>query len=112
MFAGIELIPSGATDVVAEFDFIVVRDGSILGGECKANATLHAKDINTARLAADLGLSRFSFCTLRDAFDADSTKLIEDLRGELKDKERAMAVRVLTSRELLNVKGEPETPEK
>lgn len=97
---GLELLPQGKSDAVAEFDFFFIRDQDLFAGECKAGTELSEKDIQTGRLAAELGVKEFSFCTLRK-FSEQALGLVEKLRSELEQQSKSMAVKVLSGQELL-----------
>ena len=55
---GLEILQSN--QVKAEMDFVFVSEQEVFAGECKAGDSLGDKDINTARLAADLGMKASS----------------------------------------------------
>ena len=99
---GLELVPVGKSDVEVEFDFLFVRDQELFAGECKAGTELYEKDVKTGRLAADLGVKEFSFCTLRK-FSETAMGLVEKLRSELKERSLGMTVKVLSGDKLLGV---------
>jgi hypothetical protein len=97
---GIELLPEGKSEVQAEFDYLFVKDQELFAGECKIGTELAEKDIKTARLARDLGVKEFSFCTLRN-FSDQSSDLIRGLTSELGTDRHAMAIKTLTGKQLL-----------
>jgi len=76
---GLELLQSGT--VKAELDLIFVSNQELFAGECKAGTDIGDKDIETARLAADLGIHHFYYCTIK-RFSEVSQQRIEDLRKE------------------------------
>lgn len=95
---GLELLQSD--QVKAELDFVFVSEQEIFAGECKAGDTLGDKDIDTARLAADLGMKSFFYCTLA-SFDDASKQSIQALRDELAAKQSGFTVEVLEGETLL-----------
>ncbi len=97
---GLEIIAKGSTDVLAEFDFFFVRNQELFAGECKAGTELTEKDIRTAKVAADLGITEFSFCTVK-RFSDRANELIAQLESELKEKPTKMQVKTLQGDELL-----------
>lgn len=97
---GLEIIAKGSTDVLAEFDFFIVRNQELFAGECKAGSELTDKDIRTARVAADLGVKEFSFCTVK-RFSDRANELIDQLRSELKEHAAKMQLKLLQGHELL-----------
>lgn len=98
---GIELIPKGETNILAEFDYLFVKDQNLVAGECKTGTELAVKDIDGARLAARLGVKEFAFCTIRQ-FSDSSLALVDGLRSELKSSDdRPMAIKVLSGEQLL-----------
>jgi hypothetical protein len=88
---GLELRPAGKDNVVAEFDFVLVRGSSLLAGECKAGTELSEKDFNGAELAATLGIVEFIFCTPAE-FGESARAKIDALRAKMAKK---MEIRVL-----------------
>ncbi|MHB1424118.1 MAG: hypothetical protein ACYC3I_13155 [Gemmataceae bacterium] len=97
---GLELIPKGQCDAKGEFDFFFIRDQELFAGECKAGTELSEKDMRTGRLAADLGVKEFSFCTVR-RFSEQTLDLVGKLRSELEQRSKTMAVKVLCGEQLL-----------
>lgn len=97
---GVEVMPENQTEAEAEFDFLIVRDQSIWGGECKAGTRLTQKDIERGKLAAKLGFLRFYYCTVQE-FDPESIRLVEALYSEIKSAGTNMSVKVLTKPDLL-----------
>jgi hypothetical protein len=75
----------GTTDTAGDFDFVYVYRHHLYGGECKAGRMLQAKDVQTARLARQLGFRAFFFATIR-TFSAESKQLIYDFQQELTNK--------------------------
>ncbi len=72
------------THIEGDFDFVYVYRHHLYGGECKAGSMLQAKDVQTARLARQLGFRAFFFVTIR-TFSAESKQLIYDFQQELKN---------------------------
>jgi hypothetical protein len=95
---GLELLRSG--DVKGEFDFIFVSDQQVFAGECKAGREIGDKDLKTARLAANLSIHHFYFCTVAEFSDA-SEQRIEELRHELATKNVRMDLTMLNGDTLL-----------
>jgi hypothetical protein len=98
LIPGVELLQ--LDQIKAELDFAFVSDQEVFAGECKVGDTLSIKDINTARLATELGVKNFYFCTLT-MFDEESKKAVQDLRGELASKDVAPTVEILEGSVLL-----------
>lgn len=84
---------------ITDFDFIFVSQQEMYAGECKAGTELGDKDFRTARLAAELGIHHFYFCTVKQ-FGAETTQRIEELSEELA-KSVYMDIEVLNGIELL-----------
>lgn len=84
----------------AELDFIFVSSNQLHAGECKAGVEIGDKDLKTARLAAELGIDHFYFCTVRKFTEASQQK-IEALMTELSSAKLATDVFVLTGDDLL-----------
>ena len=95
---GLEILKNN--QVHREFDFLFVSDQKLHAGECKSGSTLAKKDIETARVALELGIKHFRFCTVK-RFDDEATSLIEAFREELKQQQRAMTVEILSGDDLL-----------
>jgi hypothetical protein len=94
---GLELRKEKSADVVAEFDFVFVRDSKLFAGECKAGTELGEKDFKTARLAAETGIAEYSFCTISQ-FSNETNSKIASIKAELKGQ---MEIRVLERSQLL-----------
>lgn len=94
---GVELQPKRQNDVAAEFDFVFVWESKVCAGECKAGTEIGEKDKKAARVAADLGVAEYFFCTPQN-FSAESQLSIAGLAEELKDR---MPVTMLESKALL-----------
>jgi hypothetical protein len=100
----------GAVNNEGDFDFIYIDKHRLYGGECKAGTTLQTKDIQTARLARQLGFHAFFFVTLR-SFAAESKQLLSEFQQELKDEphtDRPFSVFLLEEGELFDGKELPE----
>jgi len=80
---GLELIQ--AREVKAELDFLLVSNQKISAGECKAGTEIGDKDIETARIAAGLGIERFYYCTI-SRFSKGSVQRISKLQDEFNSK--------------------------
>jgi hypothetical protein len=97
----LEILREGRS--ITDFDFLFVSESEVYAGECKAGEQLGEKDIEAARLAAQLGFAGFHFCTVRQ-FDSGAIARIEELTKELSQQGIAMKVATLSGSELL---GEP-----
>jgi hypothetical protein len=93
---GLELLRNNT--VLAELDFVFIAKSELHAGECKAGSLLAEKDFQTARLAAELGVKHFYFCTT-STFDEASLGKIEALRDELR--ESSMEITTLLGADLL-----------
>jgi hypothetical protein len=98
--AGVELIPSGSNNPAAEFDYLFAREHQLFAGECKSGTGLSEKDMETARVAATLGVKEFAFCTVR-RFSEESTMLVKNLQAELGSGSQAMTIKMFSGQELL-----------
>lgn len=78
----------------AELDFAFVSQQKLFAGECKAGAELGQKDLETAYLAARLGVSKFYFCTARN-FSEGTLISVENLRDRLKSESLSMGIETL-----------------
>jgi hypothetical protein len=85
---------------VTDFDFIFISGQEFFAGECKAGTELGEKDFQTARLASEVGIRHFFYCTAKSFSDVTRQK-IEELRSELTSNERAMSLDVLSGDSLL-----------
>ncbi|OYV75611.1 MAG: hypothetical protein B7Z74_01060 [Deltaproteobacteria bacterium 21-66-5] len=94
---GVELRREGENDVAAEFDFVFVRESKVCAGECKAGREISEKDIRAAKLAAELGIVEYFFCTPQ-SFSSEAHGAIGSLARELSGH---MAVTPLESKALL-----------
>lgn len=108
LIPGLELLQSG--EVKAEFDFLFISNQQITAGECKAGIEIGDKDVETARLAARLGVRHFYYCTIAH-FSEKSMQLIDTLKQEFESNAVNMSVSALSGDDLL---GEaiiyPESP--
>lgn len=93
---GLELLRNDS--VLAELDFLFLSKSELHAGECKAGRLLADKDFNTARLAAELGVNHFYFCTT-STFEDTSFGKVEALRDELS--ESSMEIVTLNGADLL-----------
>jgi hypothetical protein len=93
---GLELLRNNT--VQAELDFVFIAKSELHAGECKAGSVLAEKDVQTARLAAEVGVKHFYFCTT-STFDEASLGKIETLRDELH--EGSMQIITLIGTDLL-----------
>ncbi len=103
---GMAFKKSGATNTEGDFDFVYVYKHYLYGGECKAGSILGAKDIQTARIARQLGFRAFFFVTI-GTFSAESRQLISDFQQELKSEpptNRPFGVFLLEEQELFEGK--------
>jgi hypothetical protein len=98
LIPGLELVQSGS--VKAEFDFLFISNQQIIAGECKAGVEIGDKDIETARLAARLGVRQFYYCTI-SRFSETSQQRITTLKQELESNSIQMSVSSLSGDELL-----------
>lgn len=98
---GLEIRRSDTTQsqAITDFDFIFVSQHQIFAGECKAGTELGDKDFRAARLAAELGIHHFYFCTVKQ-FSAESIQRIEEVNNELA-KNNYMDIEILNGVELL-----------
>ena len=72
----------------------------VFAGECKAGTKIGDKDLETARLAADLGIHYFYYCTVARFSDA-SQQLVEELKSEFASKNVVMSLALLNGDDLL-----------
>lgn len=63
-----------------ELDYLFVSEQKLYAGECKAGTELAAKDIETALLALNLGVTEFRFCTIR-RFSGEAQALITEAKN-------------------------------
>jgi hypothetical protein len=98
LIPGLELRLSGS--VRAEFDFLFISQQQIIAGECKAGAGIGDKDIRTARLAAQLGVRQFYYCTI-SRFSEASQQRITALKQEFESTSIPMLVSSLSGDDLL-----------
>jgi hypothetical protein len=95
---GLELLQSET--VKGELDFIFVSNQELFAGECKAGTEIASKDVDTARLAADLGIHHFYYSTVK-RFSQASQQQIDDLKQELEAESSTMQVDLLNGEDLL-----------
>ena len=95
---GLELLQSN--EVKAELDFIYISNHEIYAGECKAGKEIGGKDIDTARLASNLGINHFYYCTVSQ-FNNTTKERIEELKSELKSKNILMSFALLNGENLI-----------
>jgi hypothetical protein len=98
LIPGLELVQSG--NVKAEIDFLFISNQQIIAGECKAGVEIGDKDIETARLAARLGVRQFYYCTI-SRFSETSQQRITTLKQEFESNSIQMFVSSLNGDELL-----------
>jgi hypothetical protein len=79
---------------VTDFDVIFISGHEFFAGECKAGSELGEKDFETARLAAEIGIQHFYYCTAK-TFSDDTQQKINDLKSEMEAKETPMSVDIL-----------------
>jgi hypothetical protein len=93
--------PDHANDKdVTDLDFIFVSKKEIYAGECKAGTELGSKDFETARLAAELGIHHFYYCTVKKFSESSQFQTIA-LRDEFATKNIRMSIDILSDVELL-----------
>jgi hypothetical protein len=85
---------------VTDFDFIFISNHEFFAGECKAGTELGDKDFETARLASEIGIQHFYYCTAKSFSDITQQK-ISELKSDLKLKQPSMSLEVLTGETLL-----------
>lgn len=95
---GLELLQSN--EVKAELDFIFISNHEIYAGECKAGKEIGEKDIDTARLAANLGINHFYYCTVSQ-FNDTTQERIKELKSELESKNILMSLALLNGENLI-----------
>lgn len=98
LIPGLELLQAGA--VKAELDFLFIQNQQLIAGECKAGKEIGDKDVETARLAARLGVSQFYYCTI-SRFSESSQQRIEELKREREATTPKMAISSLSGDDLL-----------
>ena len=94
---GLELLKSN--ELIAEFDFLCVKNRQVVGGECKSGKKLTKKDYDLAVIASDVGFSSFFFCTPED-FDDNTKERIERLKSKISKSGSSTKIHVLTGEEL------------
>ena len=100
MVPGLELLRDGR--ILREFDFVFVAGGQIHAGECKAGRELGDKDLETASVAAALGIRHFYFVSLA-GFTEATLRAVETLKQQLLMKEDGMNLEVIGPGELLSM---------
>jgi hypothetical protein len=95
---GLELLQSDS--VKAELDFIFVSNQEVFAGECKTGTEIGDKDLETARLAANLGIHHFYYCTVKH-FSQASQQRIEDIEREFEAESFSIQVDSLNGDDLL-----------
>lgn len=85
---------------VTDFDLIFISGQEFFAGECKAGTELGEKDFETARLASQLGIHHFFYCTAKYFSDGTLQK-VNELKSELTAKNSAMSLDILTGDSLL-----------
>lgn len=83
-----------------ELDFLFIKKSELYAGECKAGHRLAQKDVDTAVLAAKVGVRHFYFCTV-STFDDESVQMTEGLKRDLAASDLKMTVDVMTGNDLL-----------
>lgn len=78
--AGLELLRKKSP--IGDLDWVMWRDGLLVAGECKSGSELSSKDLETARIAIQAGVSRFCFSTVRE-FTQASKEMVSSLGMEL-----------------------------
>jgi hypothetical protein len=86
---------------ITDFDFFFVTEQTIYAGECKSGISLGDKDFSTALLAAQLGVAKFYFCTIK-AFNKETLEKIETLKQDLQQQDYEMEINVLQENDLLH----------
>lgn len=86
---------------VTDLDFVFISKQQIYAGECKSGTELGDKDFETARLADELGIQHFYFCTVK-AFSENTQQQIEELKTEFRDSGRQTSINVLSGNELIS----------
>ncbi|MEZ4512500.1 MAG: hypothetical protein R3C62_11540 [Chloroflexota bacterium] len=84
---------------LTDFDFLVMSNQQIYGGECKTGSKLEPKDFQTAKLAAKLGLEKFYFCSLTQ-FDEATLNEIQLLQETLQSETYQTQIEVLSEQHL------------
>lgn len=72
---GLELEKGGET--ISELDYVFVSEQKLYAGECKSGTELAEKDIKTALIALELGVTEFRFCTIRQFSDKAQALIAE-----------------------------------
>lgn len=85
---------------VTDFDFIFISGHEFFAGECKAGTELGDKDFDTVRLASEIGVHHFFYCTAR-SFSEATRQRIDNLKSELEFKKVSMTLEVLAGDALL-----------
>ncbi len=96
-----------STNNAGDFDFVYIYKHELYAGECKAGEMLSQKDINTARIAHQLGFRAFFFVTTK-TFTEEAMELVHSYQQELandKNMECPYTIVVLDKRTLFE--GEP-----
>ncbi len=82
MVPGMNFKPVGSTHNTGDFDFVYIYKHELYGGECKTGEMLSQKDIDTARVAHQLGFRAFFFVTVI-TFRDEAKELIRSYQQEL-----------------------------
>ena len=88
-----------------ELDVVYVRQGRVVGAECKAGSRLLAKDVEAARLASRSGFSEFWFTTTAESWNPEAEALVETLKEEVSA--AGMYVGLLTAAHLFGEQSLP-----
>jgi hypothetical protein len=96
----LQRIGEGKGKPETDLDFVFISQQQLYAGECKSGTELGSKDLETARLAAGLGIEHFYFCTVK-AFSENTQQQIEELKIEFRDGGSLTSIYVLTGNELI-----------
>lgn len=108
MVPGMNFKKVGASDYAGDFDFVYIHKHELYGGECKAGEILTPNNINTTRVAHQLGFRAFFFVTVK-TFNDEGQELIRSYQQELANNvnmDHPFTVVVLDKRRLFEG-GEP-----
>ena len=97
--AGLELWR--ADKPVGDVDFLMFADGQLVAGEAKTGSILEEKDFRGAKLAEEVGVTEYSFCTTT-AFSSEALLGVDELRTRLAARGSTIDIRVLQQEQLLD----------